>query len=522
FADRADVVARICEQLDGVPLAIELAAARTRSMTPEDLAARLDERLGLLKASGRRDEEDRHGALLSTIQWSYDLLDDDQRRLFDRLAVFAGTFTLEAAEQVCANGSLTEGDVIDLLDDLVDHSLLVSDTSGDRARFGMLETIREFAARQLGDEAGALRDRHVAWHERWVERIGTAVMTVGEGAAVAELEAGWSDLRAAVDHAGDDVAVLAGLLGPLAFEAQSRGRLEFGEWADGALARADGEAARPGVVAPLLAGVATMSGVNGQLERAGITGDRLAELVESGEAALPITELAAAVSGVMMTGNVVVAQRLQRLMPAAAADEPWAPSLAATWAAFVATYAREPERARESVAAAVAAAPVDLGPTLRASIHWLEARNSEAPPTERLAVLELGIDLAESVDSKMVLDTSNQLASHLRVLTGDVLGPVVDSADRLRTILDAGTFGQVPHAIAGASLILQEVGRLVEPVTLLGWMQTQETFRNQLPELPEEHRELAQPFLDAGAAMSVEEVVRFAIDELLKVAEEVA
>ena len=141
-------IPEICRRLDGLPLAIELAAARTRLLSPAAILERLGRRLDLL-TGGPRDAPERQRTLRAAIEWSHDLLDERERRAFADLAVFAGGWTLEAAEQVA-------GDVLDALEALVDRSLVVR--AGER--FQMLDTIREFARERLDD---AVRDRHAAW-----------------------------------------------------------------------------------------------------------------------------------------------------------------------------------------------------------------------------------------------------------------------------------------------------------------------------------------------------------------------
>ena len=158
-------VAEICRRLDGLPLAIELAAARVKLLAPQAMLARLERRLPLL-TGGARDLPERQRTLRDTIAWSYDLLDEPERRLFRRLAVFVGGCTLEAAEAVCnADGDLGI-DVFDGIASLVDKSLLRQEDGPDgEPRFTMLETIREYGLEQLqasGEEA-AIRRRHLAW-----------------------------------------------------------------------------------------------------------------------------------------------------------------------------------------------------------------------------------------------------------------------------------------------------------------------------------------------------------------------
>jgi predicted ATPase/class 3 adenylate cyclase len=157
----ADAVVEICRRLDGIPLAIELAASRMASMTPGEVRDRLDQRLRLLVGSRRGLE--RHHTLRHAVAWSYDLLDDAEQVLLERCSVFAGGFDLQSACAVM--GSDDEFAVLDLLDALVRKSLLVADRSSGRTRYSMLETIRQFAEEQLvaGGEASEIRAAHARY-----------------------------------------------------------------------------------------------------------------------------------------------------------------------------------------------------------------------------------------------------------------------------------------------------------------------------------------------------------------------
>jgi predicted ATPase/DNA-binding XRE family transcriptional regulator len=165
----AATVARICERLDGLPLAIELAAARIKLFQPTALLERLDRRLQLL-SGGPRDLPERQQTLRHTVAWSHDLLDEAGKMLFGRLAVFAGGFTLEAAEAVCGSSMPSDAGVLEALESLVDNSLLVPVTeppSGPaEPRFTMLETIREYAAEQLRSdgEAEEMHRAHASYY----------------------------------------------------------------------------------------------------------------------------------------------------------------------------------------------------------------------------------------------------------------------------------------------------------------------------------------------------------------------
>ena len=157
--ENATAVAGICQRLDGIPLALELAAARVRALSVEQIAARLSDRFRLL-TGGDRTALPRQQTLRALIDWSYDLLAEPERILFRRLAVFAGGFTLDAAEAVGADASLR--DVLSSLTNLVEKSLVVVDAEGERYR--LLETVRQYAQERLAEsgEADATRTRHLA------------------------------------------------------------------------------------------------------------------------------------------------------------------------------------------------------------------------------------------------------------------------------------------------------------------------------------------------------------------------
>jgi predicted ATPase len=161
-ARNAAAVAEICRRLDGIPLAIELAAARTRAMSVETIAARLQDRFRLL-TSRDRTVLPRQQTLRALIDWSYDMLPAKERTLLQRLSVFAGGWTLEAAESVCSGDPIGRDELIDLLGNLVEKSLVLLDPDSNRYR--MLETVRQYAAEQLGHaaDASAARSRHLSW-----------------------------------------------------------------------------------------------------------------------------------------------------------------------------------------------------------------------------------------------------------------------------------------------------------------------------------------------------------------------
>jgi predicted ATPase/DNA-binding SARP family transcriptional activator len=195
-SENAPAVATLCRALEGIPLAIELAASRVAVMPPEALLERFDRSLGLLTGT-RHPGPERHRALEVTIGWSHDLLDGNARRLFGDVAVFSGGWTLDAAERVCETGL----DVIDGLANLVDHSLVRLGASETDPRFGMLETIRQYAATKL-DASGARPDlerRHASFFLSLAEAA-EPHLRGNPGAWIARLEAEHDNLRAALDR----------------------------------------------------------------------------------------------------------------------------------------------------------------------------------------------------------------------------------------------------------------------------------------------------------------------------------
>jgi predicted ATPase/class 3 adenylate cyclase len=196
----AHSVAAICRRLDGIPLALELAAARVRAMGVADIAARLDDRFALLQSRDRLVLP-RHQTLTALIDWSYDLLDDDERKVFGRLAVFAGGFTLEAAEAIAADASLAGSVVVDALMGLVEKSLVIA--AEEEGRYHVLETIRAYALHRLEatGETAAARQRHFEHFLALAERARTKLIGPDQGAWLVRLDTDRENLIAAHAHA---------------------------------------------------------------------------------------------------------------------------------------------------------------------------------------------------------------------------------------------------------------------------------------------------------------------------------
>jgi predicted ATPase/DNA-binding CsgD family transcriptional regulator len=193
-------VAGICRRLEGLPLAIELAAARARVLSPEQIDARLGDRLGLL-TRGSRTQPARQQTLRASIEWSYELCSEPERLLWARLSVFAGGCELDAAEGICADYRLPAGEVLDLLAALAGKSILIADHGKGGVRYRLPETLREYGQERL-QESGkytALRRRHRDWHEQLARRVYTDWLSPQIANLTARLYREHANVRAAQD-----------------------------------------------------------------------------------------------------------------------------------------------------------------------------------------------------------------------------------------------------------------------------------------------------------------------------------
>ena len=241
--DNARAVVQVCRRLDGLPLAIELAAAQMRMLSVGQLAERLDDIFTVL-VGGARTAPHRHQALRATLDWSHDLLDDDERAVFRRLAVFCG-FTLTAAEQVTAGSDIRPEHILELLTRLADKSLLRVDHGGSDTRYHLLGTVREYALERLAEasEKDAARRAHLRYFADLVEEVTSRIDGGREGALGLEreldrLDAETPNLRMALEFAhnsGDANAALR-IAGPLGRFAYLRGHYhEIRAWMDTAV-----------------------------------------------------------------------------------------------------------------------------------------------------------------------------------------------------------------------------------------------------------------------------------------------
>ncbi len=235
-------VAQVCHRLDGIPLAIELAAARTKGLSVEQIADRLDDCFGLL-ADGGRTALPRHQTLHATVDWSHELLPDEEQVLFRRLSVFAGGFTLEAAESVCAGEELERDEVLGLLSHLVDKSLVVAREGGGEARYRLLETMRQYGREKLNKSGGEaeVERRHARYYMGLAEGAERELGGLDQARWLTRLETEHDNLRMALFWSlGDrgDVGLGVRLAAALWSFWSTRGHVNEGRrWLESAVSR---------------------------------------------------------------------------------------------------------------------------------------------------------------------------------------------------------------------------------------------------------------------------------------------
>jgi len=270
-------IMRICRRLDGMPLAIEFAAALVTVLSVDQIAARLDDRFQLLTA-GTRKTLPRQQTLRATLDWSYDLLSDTERAFLRRLSVFAGGWVLEAAEAVCVGDGIESSDILGLLSRLVEKSLVVAETHHGAARYYLLETVRQYAQEKLVEEGAAsrLRRAHRDWCLSLAEQAARDLRGPREDQWLGRLETEHDNLRAALEWSKEEKeGAEAGLrlVGALHFFWWHRDLWDEGlRWTEGALARSS--EALPSALPRALVGATHFAWSRGDYELAIALGEK--------------------------------------------------------------------------------------------------------------------------------------------------------------------------------------------------------------------------------------------------------
>jgi predicted ATPase/DNA-binding SARP family transcriptional activator len=466
--DNRAAVAELCIRLDGVPLALELAAARMRSMSPAQLADRLPERFRVL-AGSRRATDPRHRTLRDLVEWSYDLLTPVEQLLFDRLSVFAGAFDLDRAERVCAGDGIDARDVAGLLGVLVDKSMLVASDG----RFRLLETLRDFGREQLAarSDADAVRAAHVAVH---ADLVGDAARGLGgprEGEWMQELDAAFDDLRdahVAAVAAGDVDRALQLVIGVREY-AWRRIRYEHLAWADVTVAV---PGAGDHALFPVLLGIVAYGGfVHGELDRAMDVGERaVAEATRLGSLTGGLAERALANACFYRGRHAEAIAWVDCMIEAAlAAAEPATLAHACYMRAVAETSLGEHERGAEFAARCASAAIESGSPTALAQADYARAISlTSIDPIRARELFERSVERAEQVGNRWVRAFALTESLWLRAQQGDATGALAGYRDVVDTWFRGSDWANLWLSLRYVFAILESLGRDETAAVLYG------------------------------------------------------
>jgi predicted ATPase/class 3 adenylate cyclase len=535
-ATNAFAVVEICRRLDGIPLAIELAAARLVAMTPTEIAGLLDERFRLL-TGGRRAAVERHRTLRAAVEWSYGLLEPVDRLVFDRLGVFAGTFDATAAAAVIGDSDLETWDVIDALTSLVAKSMLVAETGlGDVTRYQMLETLRQHALERvdLVGDADEYRRRHAEYYARFAQEAGAALVGRDELVWRPRLNAERDNLRAAVYWALDrdddrDTLLALRIIAPLAYEAIMDSPGGVGAWAERAYEVASRSAA-PERTAVL--GAAAYEASN--LGKHDLVAARAADALRDGvhaDSMAPGVALFAANTGSTQQGTPAEATR--RTIEAAAklkdaGTDAFGLVMLHCGASFWAAEGGDLATARTQAELALELARQLDNPSAVMSAHRNLARSIEQDdPARALDAFEQAITLGRAGATQLMMGPALVGVARLRSRTQDRPAALEALRDAIGYSNYVGFRPIVVDVLTTGTEILLWLGERATAVVLAGSelagalatiMVTSERNAELERALVSAREDLGadeyQHLFALGAAMSYEEVVEFALDNV--------
>jgi predicted ATPase/class 3 adenylate cyclase len=529
-------VGEICRRVDGIPLAIELAAARVASMSPADIAAHLDERFRLLTGK-RRGRVERHQTLRATVEWSYQLLEADDRTVFDRLGIFAGTFDTPAASAVAGDADLDPWRITESISSLVAKSMLIpEDGPDDTTRYAMLETLRHFARERLEEtgDADCWRRRHAEHYTAFAEEAGPGYQGPDELLWLARLGAELDNLRAAIGWALDrddpaDADLALRIIAPLWYYIRSHAGAT-GLEPLAAQATTAAKQARPELRSPVLAQASYYEMNQGRPERArALARDALRDgvVTTSPNPLMPYQSLSYIE---ILTGHYPRAVEIQAEARAAldTIDDPFAEAYLHMQAASFEAMAGEVGQARADAERAVELArrlrnPSLLGFSL-SSLGWALQRDD---PEAALHALEQALEKQHFVGQGIMQPSSLALAGGLRARLGDPLGafPLLREA-----VINSRDQGARPSLAAALDWSLSPLIKLKQPepaATFVGALtggplaevssfpgvdaarvRTLERIRTTLSD------QTTDALVAQGAAMTYDEIIDYALDHL--------
>jgi len=465
-SSEADAVVEICRGLDGIPLAIELAASRMASMTASEVRDRLDHRFQLLVGSRRGLE--RHQTLHHAVAWSYDLLDDAEKSLLARCSVFSGGFDLQSACAVAGSDDRDEYVVLDRLDALVRKSLLVADRSSGRTRFSMLETIRQFAEQQLvaggeATEARAAHARHFAGREADIMALwDSSRQREAYGWFAVEVANLRTAFRWAADHGDlDAAAAIATYAGLLGFCVDN---YEPMAWAEELI-----EPARA-VDHPRLAFlyvIASQCFMTGRIEEAVGYSEAGQTVIGTGHYEVPF-----GLEGALGTVYLVIGQPERcvewcRAQPARGHDTH---TLTRTFLVLALTVAGAGEEARAAANGLIEATEATHNPyALATALSAYGFAFGDADRVRALEALRRGLVIAQDSGNRLTESSLTIVLSGLEPEHGDPLAALDHITLGIRNCYDSADVGFIPSALATLAVFFDRLGRLEPAATIAGF-----------------------------------------------------
>jgi predicted ATPase/DNA-binding SARP family transcriptional activator/class 3 adenylate cyclase len=533
------VVADVCRHLDGIPLAIELAAARVVAMSPAEILGHLDERFRLLTGV-RRGAATRHQTLLQTVEWSYSLLDARDRVVFQRLGVFPGGFDAAAASAVVRDEDIEPWDVVDALSDLVAKSMItVEDTGEDTTRYQMLETLRDYARERLADAdpTDRWRRRHASWYADFAEEAGPGLEGPDELVWRRRIRTELDNLRAAVSWALESDEVADGefavrIVAAIAYEVPGDMSAGVGSWAGRAVPLA--ERSTPGRRAAVLAATAWNAYAHGDYDNAVKCAT---DAVRDGPPAdCPVPNIPFACMSLVEIQGGRPGDAVRRMVHARPIVDVPGTCLREradyhAFTAFCAVAAGEDGLAREQIEDAMCLASQSGNPSARAHAlailgHLLEHED----PHAAIAALDESAAISQSGASDFALSAALHKAAQLRARNGEI----ALAAGRLRdSIFHDHHRGSRPSLLVTLNVgveVLADLG-FAEPAAVLAGVVTAGPMAPLVADrLGTAEKERTQRILervhaalgskryeravDQGAAMSYDDVVAYALSEL--------
>src|SRR6266508_1831066 len=458
-----------CRARDGLPLAIELAAARIGTLTVDDLADRLDARFELLRTTNRGGGDARHHTLRGVVDWSFDLLTPEEQRLFLRLSVFAAAFDLAAAEKVVADNDLPAGRVADLVARLADRSMLTRPGHSGVGRYRMLETLRAFAAGRLpAAEAERLRGRHAGFMVDLAERAEAGLYGPDEPAWARRVEAWLDDLRAAWSWARDagEVDVAVRLAAALTRFAYWRVRSDVLAWGTKAVAM---------VPAHPHAAAAHAAWIDGRLDQARQLARRGVAVAGGPTAPAAAAPLEALGDAALLSGDPAAALEAYRGVAALAASGDLAGlAVAKANQALALSYGGNDQAACAAAREAVVAALASANPTAIAMARFAEGEAlADLDPTSAFAALDEARRRAQDVGNRFVAGTALTATVALRSRHGppdQALGPFRDAVEHWQR---SGNRALIVTTLRNLVVLLARTGRDKAAVSLAATLQLQ-------------------------------------------------